>query len=347
MTIHTLDRTAVECLSNSDCWELDELGLITPDGAEALMDLSSNAEPLRKKIQFKASSLRSISREACEALVKNFNSIALPGLQSLAPEVAKAFEYRDCNLDLSGLCELSTTAAESPALHRGVLTVRIEESSEALRIIVKHDYMPVVIVGLSRIEVCEASILATMPGVFLPDLTHLTVEAACIISQVPGAVWLRGLTTTEPSVLKKLVEQKGQLAIGLESMDTEAARILATHEGICLDLCRLSRSTVDALQILLNWYRGTLMFNGTDDFPLGFTDLVIRRCGRIEAEEAIRESGGAEAQDFVDRRGNFKRPNGKPPRIVFRNCPQETKERFRVACDDRFINTRGDSGLHI
>jgi hypothetical protein len=154
---------------------------------------------------FPFASIEAVKRVCEETSYRDFS-----GLAEISDDAARLLVGSD-DLDLTGLKNLSTGAAESLAQHKGSLYLGAltEISDEVAQALSKHQGS----LGLS-------------------GLKTLSPHAAEFLAQHKGSLYLCGLTEISDEVAQALSKHHGTLTLtGLTSLSDTAAEALSKHEG--------------------------------------------------------------------------------------------------------------------
>jgi hypothetical protein len=240
----SLSDKAAEALSAIRCTYLHLDGLISlSDKAAAslstfrgdwlylkgLISLSDNAA--KSLSLFKGSQIR-FSDEFDEHLDR---------LTCISDKAAEAFNliYKESELRLNGLSNISSDVAESLGRHNGELHLNGLKSlsEEIARGLSKHNGN-IYLNGLESLSDEVARILTrNCGGLCLCGLTHISDNTLIELSKVNGDLWLGALVNLSNLGAKALSRVEGDLCLcSLISLTDEAAEALGSHKGGVLDL---------------------------------------------------------------------------------------------------------------
>lgn len=159
--------------------------------------------------------------DAAAHVLAEIGPIALNGLTSLSPTVAKILARSGGLIELNGLTNLSDATAQAFAGKSGRLRLN----------------------GLTNLSDAAAQSLAQFDGqIELKALTSLSDAAATALAKHKEGLWLDGVESLSDKAAKALGKHKGEdLSLnGLTSLSDTAAQALSRHasgvgDGLCLD----------------------------------------------------------------------------------------------------------------
>ncbi len=206
--------------------------------------------------------LRWLDAETAAALVANArNSLEIPGIASVTPDVATALAAFKGMLSLPGVPSLDVDTARALASHRGMLgLVSLEDLDPEVAAVLAQHAGGLDLSGVQRLSAKSGKAIARTPGTLvLRGVSEIHPEAAIALSARTDPLELDALVYMEqldsPAVAALLVKHFDDLAVeSLRSLTgpeaLEIARILVRTRGT-LELPNLERISPRALEVLL------------------------------------------------------------------------------------------------
>lgn len=237
-----------------------------------------------------------LSLETAQALANHQGSLVLIGVTDVSPEIAQALAQQKGQLIL-GLNNATSVALHNLSQHPGslVLPNLISISDEQAQALSNHKGILSLpqIVSLSE---TQAEHLAKIPAnLELTELKELTPEAeeklakhtrflrvtkldkitsaafAAKLAATSNKIELYRVATISDECLHNLIQFKGTLTLGLDTLNANQATILAQHVGK-LNLCRISKLSPEVTDCLV-LHRGGLMLDSLEQL----TDIRLAR----------------------------------------------------------------------
>lgn len=228
--------------------------------------------------------LRQVTVQEAQRLAQDKSGrLALDGLKTLTPEVAKELAKHEGWLSLNGLKEISDEAAAGLGQHKGVLHLnglaRVTDgtaaalaanrgelalngltaiSDESARALAKHSGGRLILNGLTTLSAEAARAFAARKGggptsqTVLDGLTTLSPEAAAALAGAHGHNWrgeLPVFKTISVDVAQALAKREGGLSMpGLTTLSDDSAKALGGKLGG--NLPRLTSLTVESAKAI-------------------------------------------------------------------------------------------------
>ncbi|MDB4055774.1 hypothetical protein N9496_07295 [Akkermansiaceae bacterium] len=293
----SISDAAAQALSRYQGWLC--LGSFTELSDAAAESLSKHKGGLR------LNGLTTLTDATAESLSRHEGDISLNGLTTLTDAAAKSLSRHEGELNLDGLTTLTDASAESLSKHKGNLTLNgltslTNASAEALS---KHDGA-LDLGGL--VEINSSSLAAVMRW---PEM-HLSVTS--LVPDVASELWdvnalrefqkkegfdgelnLESLKDASLDTLRVLTEYPGRLALGIDSLSIDAARVLSEFNGASLALYEVTAISDQVADALAEYKGDELNLSGLSSLSDAAAESLSRHQGVLYLESLTTLSDAA------------------------------------------------------